>query len=46
VKKLYVLTEKEIGFDINSLTETTHPTDIGMLQYAKAYEKKIRKIVQ
>lgn len=45
VKNIYLLTEKEIGFDINSLTETTHPNDIGMQQYAQAYEKKIRTIL-
>jgi lysophospholipase L1-like esterase len=43
---LFLLTEKEIGFDINSLTEATHPNNIGMMQYAQAYEKKIREILQ
>lgn len=45
VKDLWLLTEKEIGFDINSTTEATHPNDIGMLKYADAYEKKIREIL-
>ena len=45
VKNIYLLTEKEIGFDINSTTEGLHPNDIGMMKYAKAYEKKIRKIL-
>ncbi|WP_276481648.1 SGNH/GDSL hydrolase family protein [Paraflavitalea pollutisoli] len=46
VQQLYLLTEKEIGFDINSLTEMTHPNDIGMQQYAVAYEKKVREILR
>jgi lysophospholipase L1-like esterase len=46
IGRLYLLSEKEIGFDINSLTEATHPNNIGMLQYAQAYEKKIREILQ
>lgn len=45
VRSIYRLTEREIGFDINSLTEMTHPNDIGMLQYAVAYEKKVRAIL-
>lgn len=46
VGNLYLLTAKEIGFDINSLTEATHPNDIGMQLYALAYEKKVREILQ
>jgi lysophospholipase L1-like esterase len=45
VKNIYLLTEKEIGFDLNSTVDGAHPNDIGMLQYAIAYEKKIREIV-
>jgi len=45
VKDLYMLTEKEINFDINSTTDGTHPNDYGMMQYAVAYEKKIREIL-
>lgn len=45
VKELYMLTEKEINFDINSTTDGTHPNDYGMMQYAVAYEKKIREIL-
>jgi lysophospholipase L1-like esterase len=45
VKNIYLLTEKEIGFDINSTVDGAHPNDFGMLQYAIAYEKKIREIV-
>ena len=45
VKNIYLLTDKEIGFDINSTTEGLHPNDIGMMKYAVAYEKKIREIL-
>jgi lysophospholipase L1-like esterase len=44
VKGLYLLTEDEINFDINSTAEGTHPNDLGMMAYATAYEKKIRGI--
>ena len=42
---LYLLRSDEINFDANSTVEGTHPDDIGMLQYADAYEKKIRSIL-
>ena len=45
MKNIYLLTDKEIGFDINSTTEGLHPNDIGMMKYAVAYEKKIREIL-
>ncbi|MEO8852571.1 MAG: SGNH/GDSL hydrolase family protein [Ginsengibacter sp.] len=45
VRNIYLLTDKEIGFDINSTTEGLHPNDIGMMKYAFAYEKKIREIL-
>ena len=45
VKNIYLLTDKEIGFDINSTTEGLHPNDIGMMKYATAYEQKIREIL-
>lgn len=46
VKNVYLLTDKEIGFDENSTAEGLHPNDIGMMLYAKAYEKKIRQILK
>ncbi|MDQ0967396.1 lysophospholipase L1-like esterase [Flavobacterium sp. W4I14] len=45
VKDLYILTAKEIGFNDNSTIDGTHPNDLGMMQYADAYEKIIRKIL-
>lgn len=44
VKNIYLLTDKDIGFDINSTTEGLHPNDIGMMKYAIAYAKKITEI--
>lgn len=44
-KNIYLLTDKEIGFDMNSTTEGLHPDDIGMMHYADAYEKIVRKIL-
>ncbi|RVU01217.1 acetylhydrolase [Mucilaginibacter limnophilus] len=45
VTNLHLLNEAEINFDINSTTDGTHPNDRGMMQYARAYEKKIRLIL-
>ena len=46
IKDIFLLTDKEIAFDINSTTEGLHPNDIGMMKYADAYEKKIRQILK
>ncbi len=45
IKNIYLLTEKDIDFDINSTVDGVHPNDIGMMKYAVAYEKKIREIL-
>lgn len=45
-KNIYLITEKEIGFNINCTTDGIHPNDIGMMQYAKSFEKKIREILE
>lgn len=45
VKGLYILTAKDIGFTDDSTIDGTHPNDFGMMQYAAAYEKIIRKIL-
>ncbi len=46
VKKLFYLKHEDIGLDMNDSVDGTHPTDIGMLKYAKAYEKLIRTILE
>ena len=45
VKGLYLLTAKEIGFDQECTVDGTHPNDIGMMRYAEAYARKIRRIL-
>lgn len=44
--KLYLLTKENIGLGIDSYVDNTHPNDYGMMQYADAYEKLIRKILE
>ncbi len=45
VDNIYLLSKDEIGLGIDSFVDGTHPSDLGMLQYALAYEKCIRKII-
>ena len=45
VQQLFYLTKEELGLGMNSFVDGTHPTDLGMKQYAEAYEKQIRKIL-
>ena len=45
-KNIYLLTREDIGQGINSMVGGTHPSDAGMLLYAHAYEKIIRKILK
>jgi len=44
-KNLYLLTAKDIGFDQECTVDGTHPNDIGMMRYAEAYARKIRRIL-
>ena len=44
IKNIYLLTRKDIGQDIETMVDGTHPNDMGMLRYADAYEKRIREI--
>ncbi|THU39636.1 acetylhydrolase [Niastella caeni] len=43
---IYLLSGKEIGLSINSTVDGLHPNDVGMMDYAKAYEKSLRSILQ
>jgi lysophospholipase L1-like esterase len=45
VKNIFRLSQKEIGLDIETTVDGTHPNDIGMMRYADAYEKKIRSVL-
>jgi lysophospholipase L1-like esterase len=44
IRNIYHLSAVAIGFTTESTVDGTHPNDIGMMQYAEAYEKIIRKI--
>lgn len=44
VKNIYLLPKNEMGQGIDSFVDGTHPSDMGMVQYAEGYEKYIRKI--
>jgi len=42
--QIYYLTKEELGLDMQSFVDGTHPNDLGMMQYADGYEKTLRKI--
>lgn len=42
---LHYLTYEEIGLGLDAMVDGTHPNDLGMMQYARAYEKKLRQIL-
>ena len=45
-KYLYMLQRSKINLSNDAFVDGTHPTDLGMEQYARAYEKKINEILQ
>ena len=45
-EKLYLLTKAEIGLSNDAFVDGTHPTDLGMEQYAAAYEKVLMPLVR
>lgn len=45
VNGLYLLPKSDINLDSDAMVDGTHPTDLGMQQYADAYEKRIRAIL-
>ncbi|WP_246228481.1 SGNH/GDSL hydrolase family protein [Paraflavitalea devenefica] len=45
VKGVYYLSNRDIGFSIYSTVDGLHPNDVGMMEYANAYEKIIRTII-
>lgn len=46
VGQLYYLTNEEIGLELDDMVDGTHPTDLGMVHYAEAYEAKLRTILK
>jgi lysophospholipase L1-like esterase len=45
VSQLYLLPLSEINLSLDAMVDGTHPSDLGMQQYAEAYEKSIRIIL-
>lgn len=45
-KNLYMLSRSKINLSNDAFVDGTHPTDLGMEQYAKAYEKKLNEILK
>ena len=46
VENLYRLTRESLNLGIEDFVDGTHPSDLGMMNYALGYEKKIRKILK
>ncbi|GAB3801033.1 SGNH/GDSL hydrolase family protein [Spirosoma humi] len=45
INGIYLLPKSQINLDMDAMVDGTHPTDLGMQQYADAYEKSIRTIL-
>ncbi|GAB4014593.1 SGNH/GDSL hydrolase family protein [Spirosoma koreense] len=45
IQKIYLLPKSAINLDTDATVDGTHPTDLGMQQYADAYERIIRTIL-
>ena len=45
IQKLYLLPKSAINLSPDAMVDGTHPTDLGMQQYADAYERMIRPIL-
>lgn len=45
VKNLFMLTKNDLNLSNDAFVDGTHPTDLGMQQYAEAYEKVLREIM-
>ena len=43
---IYLLTNKEIGLSVYSTVDGLHPNDVGMMEYANAYEKSLQAILK
>ena len=43
---LYMLSRSNINLSNDAFVDGTHPTDLGMEQYAQAYQKKLNEILQ
>ena len=45
ISKLYLLPKADFNQDIEAMVDGTHPSDLGMMRYAQAYESHIREIL-
>lgn len=45
VTNIYLLPRESIHLNMDSYVDGTHPSDLGMMQYADAYEKSVRAIL-
>lgn len=45
ILNIHLLTREELDLSMESFVDGTHPTDLGMMEYALSYEKKIRDII-
>ncbi len=43
---LHYLSKEGIGLNLDAMVDGTHPTDLGMQQYADAYETSLRRILK
>ncbi len=46
LNEIYLMTCEEIGLSLDGTVDGTHPSDLGMQQYALAYEKTLRVILK
>ena len=45
VKNLFYMTYQEIGLTEDAMIDGVHPNDVGNVEYAKAYEKKLKEML-
>jgi lysophospholipase L1-like esterase len=45
IRNIYLLSKEELHLGMEDFVDGTHPSDLGMMKYALAYEKKIRIIL-
>lgn len=46
LQNIHYLPYKALQLGLDDMVDGTHPTDLGMMHYAEAYEKTLRKILQ
>ncbi|GAB3906950.1 SGNH/GDSL hydrolase family protein [Larkinella knui] len=46
IDQLYLLPKSQINLDQDAMVDGTHPSDLGMQQYAEAYEQSLRAILK